>query len=124
MATREELERALRGAHEAGDLAAARQLAAAIQGLPADGQQAAMEPGQARQEYEEMSVGQQIPQAAMDILRLASSGITFGGRDRLAQYLGGGSPEEEREATRQAMERAGTAVGHAVAWQGHGHRAV
>jgi hypothetical protein len=50
-----------------------------------------------------------IGQAAEDIARLASNGVTFGFRDKLAHYLGGGSPEEERAKTAQAAERAGSA---------------
>lgn len=71
--------------------------------LPA---QAAPQP---EQPPEPTSTFGKIGQAAEDVARLASNGVTFGFRDKLAHYLGGGSPEEERAKTAQAMERAGTA---------------
>lgn len=124
MATREELIEALRAADAAGDRPAAETLAAALQRMtvsppsPSEplmegaGGDGAISPDVARQksvidEYEAQPWYSQAGTALDDMLRLGSNGITFGFRDKLAQFAGGGTPEEERAKTADASIRAG-----------------
>lgn len=102
MATLEELERALRNADKAGDQNAARAIAAEIQ-------KGRSTVGDAKAQFDALPTWKKPVQATADVLRLASNGLTFGFRDKLAQYVGGGSPEEERAATAAASQRAGSA---------------
>jgi len=61
-------------------------------------------------EYENLPLYQKPIQAAGDIARIASNLVTGGKRDEWANYLGGGTPEEEKYKTEQARERAGSAA--------------
>lgn len=100
MPTRDELITALRNADAAGDSEAAQRFADQIH---------SMDTTKARSDFEALPTWQKPLKAADDILRLASNGVTFGFRDKLAQYVGGGTPEEERAKTADAQTRAGTA---------------
>lgn len=106
MATKEQLEQALRNAHNAGDLDAARQIAKALKA----GQQSAPPAGPSpSEEFAALPFWQKPVQAFADVARIASNAVTLGGRDRFAGYLSGRTPEEERALTAAAKERAGSA---------------
>lgn len=106
MASRADIERALRAADAAGNAADARRLAAALANMPPEGPSYSE---QVQQDFAAMSGFQKPVQALDDMLRLGSNGLTFGFRDKLAGYLGGGTPEEERAKTGDAQIRAGGA---------------
>lgn len=60
-------------------------------------------------EFDKLPPFAKLGTAASDVLRIGSNAITLGGRDRFANLVGGGSPEEERAKTAEARERAGSA---------------
>lgn len=62
-----------------------------------------------REEFSNLPLWQKPVQAASDVARIASNLVTAGYRDKLAGYLGGGTPEEERYKTEKARTRAGSA---------------
>lgn len=95
VATREQLEKALRAADAAGDESAARRFAAELKTMAPSSAPAPAASGPL--------------QALDDMLRLASNGLTLGGRDALANYLRGGTREEENAKSDAARERAGGA---------------
>lgn len=104
MATREEIEAALRAAHEAGDTENARKLAAALSASPQPNVD------KVRGEFEQMPWYKKAGTAVDDMLRIASNGATLDARDKYAHLLGGGTPEEERAKTEEARIRAGSAA--------------
>lgn len=129
MATLAEIEKAIRVADKAGRKADVRALEAeyrrlkggdtqqpaAAQSIVPGGEEAAfppyMLPGPptAKQEYDALPEWQKPVQATQDIIRILSNGLTFGGTDKFAEYLGGSPPDVRRAETARAMERAGLA---------------
>jgi hypothetical protein len=106
MATREQLEKALRNADAAGDTSAARLIAAEIKKIQTAGQR---QPEEVKAEYEGMPWYQKAATAAQDVARMASNSVTFGGRDALAGALLGRGLEGEKAMTEEARTRAGSA---------------
>ena len=100
MASREQLESALEKATAAGDNEAINIIQTALEELRTDN---------VKQEFSEMSESGKALQAFTDVLRLGSSGITFGLRDRIAPVFTGRTVEEERALTQDARDRAGSA---------------
>lgn len=104
MATREEIELALRNADAAGDTEAAKTLAAHLQSMPV-----ATPPTDVKSQFDALPFYMKPVQATGDILRLAANGGSFGLADKYAHLLGGGTPGEERQKTADAATRAGIA---------------
>jgi len=104
MATREELEQALRAAHKAGDTVSAQKLAAALSAKPQPNVD------KIRSEFEQMPWYQKAGTALDDTLRLAANGATLDARDKFAYLLGGDDAETERAKTEAARIRAGSAA--------------
>ncbi len=98
MATREQLEKALRNADKAGDASAARRLAAELKNYVGP---------TAKDEYDAAPGWQQPIQAVADAIRLGGAGLTFGGTDKLSEMLG---MEGAQARTQGARERAGSAA--------------
>lgn len=106
MATKMEIERALRAADAAGDEAAARKLAAQYRNMPDDTSGTYTQAIQSA--MNKASPLAKAGQVADDALRLGSNALTFGARDKYAHFLGGGTPEEERQKTLDAKMRGGS----------------
>ena len=107
--TREQIEAALRKAHEQGDEAAARALTAHLTAMGPTEPAGPSYAEQVRSEFNEMPWYRQAGTAVDDMLRLGSSGLTFGLIDRLRPYVSGRSLEDERQLTEDARIRAGGA---------------
>lgn len=105
MATRAELEKALRNADKAGDSNAARIIARELGNMPANNDQPA--PLSVSDQFAQEPWYSKLGIAADDILRLASNGVTFGFRDKFANLVGGDTPEHERKKTEEAAQRSG-----------------
>lgn len=103
MATREQLEKALRNAHGAGDTAAAQRFADEIRKLDSG-------PSKAQQDFDALPTYMKPVKALDDLLRVGSDALTFGGVDYL-RTLAGTQPDIEtaRQATGEARERSGAA---------------
>lgn len=118
MATIREIEAAIRAADKAGRKADVQRLAAERSKL-LSGEAPVVLPGTAieadqsnyhymtPEQYQQRPFYEQAPIALEDTLRLLSNGVTFGMRDKFAEYLGGGTPEQERMKTEMAKQRAG-----------------
>lgn len=111
MATREEIEAALKAADAAGNTEDARRLAAALSAMPTPPKETPNIDA-ARAAFSQMPWYAQAGQAADDVVRMIANGITLGGADRLAGNLpgGAGSPAAERAQTEEARGRAGSAA--------------
>lgn len=102
MATREQLEKALRNAHSAGDTTAAKRLANELKSMS---QASALKPEPTAQEaFRELPWYLQAAQAADDTARNFADTITFNQLNKLLP-----NPEAEAEKSEKARERAGSA---------------
>lgn len=99
MATLEELERALRNAHAAGDEQAARAFAGEIR---------SMRNQSAQSSFQDLPWWAKVGRAADDAARIFANSVTLGYADKLAGAMGGGTAEE-RAKTQDAVARAGSA---------------
>lgn len=63
-----------------------------------------------QQQYDALPWYQKAAKAADDMVRIGANAVTLGGADRLAAYMGGTSLEQEKQATKGARERAGSAA--------------
>lgn len=106
MADIEALKRALVNADKAGDVEAARKLAAAIQSA----QQPAPAPSDHQSQFDQLPWYMKAAQAADDTVRNFANTITMGYADKLASAAGGTPLEEERQKSSEARERAGSAA--------------
>lgn len=103
MATKEQLEKALRNAHAAGDTAAAQRFAGEIKKLSSG-------PSPAQKEFDDLPMWQKPIKALDDLLRVGSDAVTFGGIDRVRALMGTQpSVEAARAETAKADERSGLA---------------
>lgn len=117
MATIQEIERAIRAAHRDGRTDAVKRLGAEYKRLKSENPSGQVfentDPmlqgwrGEGSEQFQERPWYEQAGIAADDSLRLLSNGLTFGYRDKLAEYMGGSDPETERAKSGKAMERAG-----------------
>lgn len=105
MATRQELEAALRKADQAGNTEDAKRLAAAIRAMPATPNIDAT-----RAEFDALPTWQKPFKAADDVVRMMANGLTLGWADNLAGAMPGGEgTEAEKMKSMEAQQRGGSA---------------
>lgn len=105
MASRKELEAALRAADKAGNVEDAKRLAAAIRNFNDTPQI-----DQTRAAFDALPTWQKPLQAADDVIRMIANGATLGWADNLAGNMpGGGGTEAEKNRTLEARQRGGSA---------------
>lgn len=112
MATRDQIEQALRAADAAGNVEDARRLAEALKGMsePSAPPAGDIHAAGVKSAFNDLPWYLKVAQAADDTVRTIANGVTLGYADKLASAMNGDPLVEERQKSADARTRAGSAA--------------